>query len=190
MADFVTRAVQRLREDPRFSRNRYFLALSSPEGRRALRIHRHLRSLERDLAAGSAATVARDAERVRLTLSGPARVADGLAHPRRVPAPLREPGGARGARRRRPGGGLTMLEFDPLLLTGVDEIDAQHRELFRPDRRAARGVAEPAQPRGGRPPPRVPRRATSSSTSPARSGRWQAAGYPKLEAHRWSTGSS
>jgi hypothetical protein len=70
VADFVTRAVQRLRDDPRFSRNRYFLALSSPEGRRALRIHRHLRSLERDLAAGSAATVSRDAERIRLTLRG------------------------------------------------------------------------------------------------------------------------
>jgi hypothetical protein len=70
VADFVTRAVQRLREDPGFSRNRYYLALSSPEGRRALRIHRHLRSLERELAAGSHATVAREAERIRLTLRG------------------------------------------------------------------------------------------------------------------------
>ena len=70
MADFVTRAVQRLRDDPRFSRNRYFLALSSPEGRRALRIHRHLRSLERDLVAGLAATVAHEEDRVRLTLRG------------------------------------------------------------------------------------------------------------------------
>ena len=70
MQDFVTRAVQRLREDPRFSRNRHYLALSSPEGRRALRIHRHLRSLERDFASGSAATVAHEAERVRLTLRG------------------------------------------------------------------------------------------------------------------------
>jgi hypothetical protein len=52
VADFVTRAVQRLREDPRFSRNRYFLALSSPEGRRAVRIARHLRSIERDLEGG------------------------------------------------------------------------------------------------------------------------------------------
>lgn len=68
MADFVTRAVQRLREDPGFSRNRHYLALSSPEGRRALRIHRHLRSLERDLSAGSAATVSPEAERIRLTL--------------------------------------------------------------------------------------------------------------------------
>jgi len=70
MLDFVARAVQRLREDPGFSRNRHFLALSSPEGRRALRIHRHLRSLERDLASGSAATVAREKERVRLELRG------------------------------------------------------------------------------------------------------------------------
>jgi hypothetical protein len=70
MADFVIRAVERLREDPRFSRNRHYLALSSPEGRRALRIHRHLRSLERDLAAGAHATVAREQDRVRLTLRG------------------------------------------------------------------------------------------------------------------------
>lgn len=70
MADFVTQAVRRLREDPGFSRNRFYLALSSPEGRRALRIHRHLRSLERDLRAGHAVTVAREAERVRLTLRG------------------------------------------------------------------------------------------------------------------------
>jgi hypothetical protein len=70
MADFVLRAVQRLREDPRFSRNRHFLALSSPEGRRALRIHRHLRSLERDLVAGSSAKIAHEPERVRLELRG------------------------------------------------------------------------------------------------------------------------
>jgi hypothetical protein len=70
MLDFVARAVLRLREDPGFSRNRHFLALSSTEGRRALRIHRHLRSLERDLAAGSSATVAPDRERIRLELRG------------------------------------------------------------------------------------------------------------------------
>ena len=68
MRSFVARVVQRLRQDPGFSRNRYFLALSSAEGRRALRIHRHLRSLERDLAAGVPAVVTREAERVRLTL--------------------------------------------------------------------------------------------------------------------------
>jgi hypothetical protein len=68
MADFSTRALLRLREDPGFSRNRHFLALSSPEGKRALRAHRHLRSLERDLAAGWVATVHREPERVRLTL--------------------------------------------------------------------------------------------------------------------------
>ena len=70
MVDFVTQAVRRLRADPGFSRNRFYLALSSPEGRRALRIHRHLRSLERDLAAGQVPSVAREAERVRLTLRG------------------------------------------------------------------------------------------------------------------------
>jgi hypothetical protein len=70
MADFVTQVVRRLREDPGFSRNRFFAALSSPEGRRARRIHRHLRSLERDLAAGAAATVEAGPDRVRLTLRG------------------------------------------------------------------------------------------------------------------------
>ena len=70
MVDFVTQAVRRLREDPGFSRNRFFQALSSPEGRRALRIHRHLRSLERDLADGLVPTVAREAARIRLTLKG------------------------------------------------------------------------------------------------------------------------
>jgi hypothetical protein len=70
MGPFVMRAVRRLRQDPGFSRNRFYLALSSPEGRRALRIHRHLRSLERDLRAGMAATVAHEAHRVRLVLLG------------------------------------------------------------------------------------------------------------------------
>jgi hypothetical protein len=70
MADFVTQAVRRLREDPGFSRNRFFAALSSPEGRRAMRIHRHLRSLERDLADGCQASVEPGPERIRLTLRG------------------------------------------------------------------------------------------------------------------------
>jgi hypothetical protein len=70
MADFVTQAVQRLRQDPGFSRNRFYLALSSPEGRRAIRIHRRLRSLEADLARGWTASVATEAERIRLTLRG------------------------------------------------------------------------------------------------------------------------
>jgi len=41
-----------MREDRGFSRNRHYLALSSPEGRRAVRIARHLRSIERDLEQG------------------------------------------------------------------------------------------------------------------------------------------
>ena len=68
--DFVERAVLRLREQPGFSRNRHFEAFSSPEGRRALRIHRHLRSLERSLAAGDPVAVVREGERFRLTISG------------------------------------------------------------------------------------------------------------------------
>jgi len=70
MLDFVTRAVARLRSDPAFSRNRHHAALSSPEGRRAMRIHRHLRSLERDIAAGHAATVEHGPDRIRLELRG------------------------------------------------------------------------------------------------------------------------
>jgi len=65
---FVERIVARLRAEPGFSRNRHFVAFSSTEGRRALRIHRHLRSIERDLSRGSSATVVRGGERVRLTL--------------------------------------------------------------------------------------------------------------------------
>lgn len=68
--DFVERAVLRLRTQPGFSRNRHFQAFSSPEGRRALRIHRHLRSLERALDAGDAAELTFDGERWRLRLSG------------------------------------------------------------------------------------------------------------------------
>ena len=71
MEAFVERVVQRLREEPGFSRNRHFLAFSSPEGRRALRIHRHLRSIEHDLSRGSRATVERQAARVRLILRSP-----------------------------------------------------------------------------------------------------------------------
>jgi len=68
--DFVERAVLRLREQPGFSRNRHFQAFSSPEGRRALRIHRHLRSLEQAVGAGTAVEVERDGDRVRLVLTG------------------------------------------------------------------------------------------------------------------------
>ncbi len=71
MEAFVERVVQRLRAEPGFSRNRHFLAFSSPEGRRALRIHRHLRSIEHDLSRGSRATVERQSARVRLTLRSP-----------------------------------------------------------------------------------------------------------------------
>ena len=70
MIDFVERAVLRLREEPGFSRNRHFAAFSSPEGRRALRIHRHLRSIERDLSGGCSASAIHEADRVRLDLVG------------------------------------------------------------------------------------------------------------------------
>jgi hypothetical protein len=68
--DFVERVVLRLRAEPGFSRNRHYATFSSPEGRRALRIHRHLRSIERDLEAGATLAVARDGGRVRLRIAG------------------------------------------------------------------------------------------------------------------------
>ena len=68
--DFVERAVLRLREQPGFSRNRHFETFSSPEGRRALRIHRHLKSLERSLAEGDPVAVEREGARYRLTFTG------------------------------------------------------------------------------------------------------------------------
>ena len=67
---FVERIVQRLRQRPGFSRNRHFEAFASPEGRRALRVHRHLRSLERALGEGTPVAVERDGDRVRLVLDG------------------------------------------------------------------------------------------------------------------------
>jgi len=70
MADFVERVVMRLRQESGFSRNRHFLALSSPEGRKAMRIHRHLRSTEKDLSGGCVAEVERSDTRVCLTLRG------------------------------------------------------------------------------------------------------------------------
>lgn len=58
-----------MREDAGFSRNRHFLALSSPEGRRAVRIARHLRSIERDLESGWPARVERRDGRILLTVA-------------------------------------------------------------------------------------------------------------------------
>jgi len=77
MADFVERAVRRMREDRAFSRNRHFLALSSPEGRRAVRIHRHLRSIEADLVRGHPVRVERHGDRVCISMKyrGGTRVA-------------------------------------------------------------------------------------------------------------------
>ena len=58
-----------MREDRGFSRNRHFLALSSPEGRRAVRIARHLRSIEQDLARGWPARAEHRDGRVLLTVT-------------------------------------------------------------------------------------------------------------------------
>jgi hypothetical protein len=69
MAGFVELAVRRMREDRGFSRNRHFLALSSTEGRRAVRIARHLRSIEQDLAKGWPARVESRDGRVHVTVT-------------------------------------------------------------------------------------------------------------------------
>ena len=66
--EFVARVVHRLRQEPGFSRNRHYLAFSSPEGKRALRIHRHLRSIETDLSRGWSASLERVDDRVAVTL--------------------------------------------------------------------------------------------------------------------------
>jgi PAS domain-containing protein len=58
-----------MREDRGFSRNRHFLALSSPEGRRAVRIARHLRSIEHDLELGWPARAERREGRILLTVA-------------------------------------------------------------------------------------------------------------------------
>ncbi len=71
MEDFVEKVVRRLREEPGFSRNRHYATFSSPEGRRALRIHRRLRSIERDLMRATAVALERAGERLRLTLTLP-----------------------------------------------------------------------------------------------------------------------
>lgn len=71
MADFVERAVLRLRQEPGFSRNRHFATFSSPEGKKAMRIHRHLRSIERDLSGGWTAEVEKGAAAGE---NGPARI--------------------------------------------------------------------------------------------------------------------
>ncbi len=68
MEDFVERVVRRLRDGSGLSRNRHFLTFASPEGRKALRIHRHLRSVERDLARAVRAEVDRGGERVRIDI--------------------------------------------------------------------------------------------------------------------------
>jgi hypothetical protein len=69
MTGFVERAVRRMRQDSGFSRNRHFVALSSPEGRRAVRIARHLRSIERDLEKGWPARAEHRDGRVLLTVA-------------------------------------------------------------------------------------------------------------------------
>lgn len=52
MHSFVYRLVERLTaEGPPLSRNRHFHTFVTPEGREALRIARHLRSVARDIAA-------------------------------------------------------------------------------------------------------------------------------------------
>lgn len=75
MRRFVYQLVERLREpDSGLSRNRHFALLASPAGQRALKLHRHLASLEKDLARhpGARLAVAPHAGGVELRLELPA----------------------------------------------------------------------------------------------------------------------
>lgn len=53
MQDLVYRLVERLASDEPLSRNRHYHTFTHPEGKRALRIARHLRSVARDISAAS-----------------------------------------------------------------------------------------------------------------------------------------
>ena len=70
MHSFVYRLVERLTDDgPRLSRNRHFHTFLTPEGRQALRIARHLRSVARDVAqARTAPRCVRVEDRVRIEI--------------------------------------------------------------------------------------------------------------------------
>ncbi len=71
MHSFVYRLVERLTSDgPRLSRNRHFHTFGTPEGKQALRIARHLRSVARDIcAARQAPTLATEDHRVRVEIA-------------------------------------------------------------------------------------------------------------------------
>jgi hypothetical protein len=95
MHAFVYRLVERLtHEGPKLSRNRHFHTFASPEGRRALRIARQLRSVARDIAAASPRRplLDRGGDRVRLEVPVPDGVRIAYLEPeaweilRRMPA--------------------------------------------------------------------------------------------------------
>lgn len=76
-----------------------------------------------------------------------------------------------------------MLEFDPILLTGVDEIDRQHREIFE----RVGALLEASRTRRSK--EEVLRLvefldAYAVDHFAAEERRMEATGYPKLEAHR------
>lgn len=76
MHAFVYRLVERMTgEGPPLSRNRHFHTFLTPEGREALRIARHLRSVARDIAASAARpVVAREEGRIRVEIPVPAGI--------------------------------------------------------------------------------------------------------------------
>ena len=71
MHSFVYRLVERLTDDgPRLSRNRHFHTFVTPEGKKALRIARHLRSVAQDIAAARRAPrYERVADRIRVEIA-------------------------------------------------------------------------------------------------------------------------
>lgn len=69
MHAFIYRLVERLtREGPPLSRNRHFHTFESPEGKKALRIARRLRSVAADVERASGTPEIREGTRVRLEI--------------------------------------------------------------------------------------------------------------------------
>lgn len=69
MHAFIYRLVERLtQEGPPFSRNRHFHTFETPEGKKALRIARRLRSVAADLERASGRPTVREGAKVRLEI--------------------------------------------------------------------------------------------------------------------------
>lgn len=69
MHAFIYRLVERLTQDgPPLSRNRHFHTFETPEGKKALRIARRLRSVSEDLDRAAGRPTVREGTRIRLEI--------------------------------------------------------------------------------------------------------------------------